>query len=788
VNAEKNGKQVKRACLLAAMQLCAIVGSVPAESDLRLFYREPARKWEEALPLGNGRLGAMVYGGVTQEHIQFNEETLWTGKPRSYARQGAHKHLARIRQLLFAGKQREAQDLMAESFMSVPRSLMAYQPFGDLIIDFPGHESYSHYHRELDIENAICKLSYQVKGVRFTRELFVSFPDQALAMRLSADQAGALNFGLHLDSLHFKKSVLTYHDEQRLDVRPDREPQRFDVMHPEESVLSGQAGLTVMTDGKVLGRYKEIRVSDASSATIYLCAFTSFVNFQDVSGNPGREVNRALKRFAELDYAHVKEKHIEDYQSLFKRFQIGFGVQARAGLPTNERIIRFWKEPDDPGLVALFVQFGRYLMIASSRPGTQATNLQGIWNNKLNPPWKSKYTTNANAEMNYWPAELTNLSECHEPFLRLIEGCAHTGTITAREHYDCQGWVLHHNTDIWRGTAPINLPFIGPWVGGSGWVTHHLWERYLFTQDQEFLREYYPIVKGAAQFYMEFLVQDPQTGYLISTPSNSPEIGGLVAGPTMDHQIIRSLFQVCMAAAEVLDTDRAFADSLGQLIPRIAPNQIGRHGQLQEWLQDRDDPNEKHRHVSHLWAVYPGKDINWDQSPELMRAARQSLIYRGDTGTGWSLAWKINFWARFLDGNHAYKLIHALLSPAEHPERKIQGGVYPNLFDAHPPFQIDGNFGGAVGIVELLVQSHLDRIDLLPALPDALPSGRISGVCARGGFDLSLAWEQGELQSVEVLSKAGNPCTLKYKDCVVEFDTIKGQRYHFDGGLLRREP
>ncbi len=776
---------MNRAILLTGVLAWVSTGPLQAQSTLRLFYEQPATKWTEALPVGNGRMGAMVYGGVTQEQIQFNEETLWTGKPRYYARRGAHKQLPQIRRLLFEGKQRDAVAVMEKGFMSVPRSLMAYQPFGDLIIDFPGHKDPTHYQRELDIERAVSRVTYRVRGVTYTREVLASHPDQLIAIHLTADRNGALDFSLRLDSRHLKKSVVTENDTQTLTVKPDAEPQRFDVQHPEESILFGHAGLRVTTDGQILPQYEKIAVSGATSATLYLAAHTNFVNYQDISGKPVRDVRAALRKFTSLDYPSVRQRHITDYQSLFNRFAIHLQGVDRGHLPTDERIIEFWREPADPEFVALYVQYGRYLMISSSRPGTQPANLQGIWNNLIEPPWKSKYTTNVNAEMNYWPAEVTNLSDCHEPFLKLVTECAETGAVTAREHYACQGWVLHHNTDIWRGTAPINLTAIGTWVGGAAWVTHHIWEHYLFTQDVSFLRETYPVIKGAALFYSEFLVEDPQTGRLISSPSNSPEIGGLVAGPSMDHQLIRSLFKLCIEAAAILKTDAAFAQQLNTTLHRIAPDQIGKHGQLQEWLQDRDDPTHTHRHVSHLWAVHPGKEINWQEAPDLMRAARQSLLFRGDGGTGWSLAWKINFWARFLDGNHAYQLIHNLLSPAEHPDRAIKGGSYPNLFDAHPPFQIDGNFGGTAGIVELLVQTHMDAIDLLPALPDVLSEGHISGVCARGGFELSFGWEGNALERIEVLSKAGNRCKLRHKDRMIEFNTQRGESYSFNGRLER---
>jgi len=545
------------------------------------------------------------------------------------------------------------------------------------------------------------------------------------------------------------------------------------------------AGVKVVTDGQIMPSYDEISIKGASSAVLYLSAYTNFVDFRDISAKIQPRINRFLYNAGKYDYEKLKADHIADYQALFNRFRISFGDKGKKDSPTDKRIYQFWDNPDDPQFLALYIQYARYLMISSSRKGGQPANLQGIWNDKLDPPWESKWTVNINTEMNYWPVELTNLSECHEPLFNLIEECAQTGSVVAKEHYNCEGWVLHHNTDIWRGTAPINASNHGIWVTGGAWLCSHFWEHFQFTQDMEFLAEKYPVMRDAALFFTQFLVEDPQTGYLISTPSNSPEIGGLVAGPTMDHQIIRALFSSCIQASELLGTDKEFAERLKKMLPRIAPNKIGRLGQLQEWLVDKDDPEEKHRHVSHLWAVYPGNEINWEDTPELMKASRQSLIFRGDEGTGWSLGWKINFWSRFLDGNRTYKLIHMLLSPAEEQQRKIRGGSYPNLFDAHPPFQIDGNFGGAAGIIEMLIQSHLNRIDLLPALPEALREGRIAGVCARGGFEFSFEWKDGALKQVEVLSKAGKICKIKYGKKEVEFKTQKGITYNLNGELKK---
>jgi len=741
---------------------------------LKLWYDRPAESWNEALPVGNGSLGAMVFGGVVQEHIQFNEETLWTGAPHDYAHKGAVHYLDTIRLLLSEGKQEEAHELAMEKFMSTPLTQKEYQPFGDLYLDFPDHHTVSDYRRELDIASAICRTSYRVDHIHYTREVIASNPSGVIAIQLETDHPGSLSFTLWLDSPHQEHSLQTSTGKQVLNVAV------------KDGSLRGTAGIKVESDGKIRVKKDKIQVQKAGTATIYLSAATNFVSYSDISGDPLSRMEKNLKETRRKSYAEIKAEHLADYQELFQRFSLDLGSNGRESLPTNKRLQKFADSPDDPSLISLYTQFGRYLMISASRPGTQPSNLQGIWNQDLQPSWGSKYTVNINTEMNYWPAELTNLSECHEPLFKLVEECALTGRKVAREHYGADGWVLHHNTDLWRGTAPINHSNHGMWVGGSGWLSHHLWEHYLFTRDLEFLRKRaYPVMKEAAVFYSQYLVEDPASGWLISSPSNSPEIGGMVAGPTMDHQIIRSLYKACIQAAALLDTDAAFAGMLGKQLERIAPNQVGQYGQLQEWLQDLDDPEVKHRHVSHLWGMHPGNDINWESSPELMKSARQSLLFRGDEGTGWSLAWKINFWARLHEGDHAYKLIKLQfrMVSADNTEHMAGGGSYPNLLDAHPPFQIDGNFGAPAGIVELLVQSHLSGIDLLPALPSALPQGQISGVCARGGFELSFRWEDGALKELEVLSKAGEDCCLRYGDHQADFKTEKGKRYRLDAQL-----
>jgi alpha-L-fucosidase 2 len=759
---------MKNILLLAvlAMLLSCSGPNDKSSGDLVLRYNRPASSWNEALPVGNGRLGAMVFGTVPRERIQFNEETLWTGEPHDYSHPGASKYLDTIRQLLFSGKPREAENVAMEHFMSIPLGQKAYQPFGDLYIDFPGHEKYTGYTRSLDISEALARVSYQIKGLTYTREVFSSHPDQVIVIRLTVNEMKKLSFNLGFDSPHEKKMITTVGPQQTLTVAV------------KGGVLNGMARLRMETDGIISDSAQTIRVREAGTAVIYLAAATNFVNYKDVSGNPSENVDACLAAIQGKSYKKIRKAHIADYQAFFTRFDIGFGSNGRDSLPMDQRLAMFNRSPEDPGLIGLYVQYGRYLMISSSRPGTLPANLQGIWNQDLEPAWDSKYTTNINAEMNYWPAEVANLGDCHDPFFRMIEECAQTGAVTAKVHYNADGWVLHHNTDIWRGTAPINHSNHGIWVGGGGWTSRHFWEHYLFTMDTVFLRNRaWPVMREAARFYSQFLIPDPKTGWLISTPSNSPEIGGLTAGPTMDHQIIRSLFEACVEASGILKQDQDFAAKLAEMIPRIAPNQVGELGQLQEWMQDVDNPEEHHRHVSHLWGVYPGTDITWEKSPGLMEAARQSLLYRGDDGTGWSLAWKINFWARFLDGNHAYELIKLLFRVKDESNVNWSGGTYINLFDSHPPFQIDGNFGAPAGIIELLVQSHQGFIDILPALPAALPDGFIRGVCARGGFELDLKWNAGKITALSVLSKAGAPCRIRYLGKITEFPTVKGTTY-----------
>lgn len=761
--------------LLAGILLRTYSNKVPLKEihQFEMWYDQPADHWNEALPIGNGRLGAMIYGGVEVEHIQFNEETLWTGEPRSYARDGASAYLNEIQQLLFKGKQAKATKLAMNNFMSTPLRQEAYQPFGDIYLAFEGHEEFTDYSRSLSLNNAVHYTTYKVGDVTYKREILCSYPDQLIAINVSANQPEALSFELWLDAAHEQKWIATVGNSQQLKVSV------------KDGALFGEALLHIDTDGRLSEKDGKLLVEKSSYAVIYLTAATNYKKYDDVSNDPNAINKDTFIQLGKKSFEQLKEDHLSDYQLLFNRFDINLGENDKTKLPVDKRIMNFGDESGDPQLISLYVQFGRYLMISSSRKGTYPANLQGIWNDNLKPSWDSKYTTNINSEMNYWLSEVANLSETHEPLFKMIEEAFETGEITAQKHYESRGWVLHHNTDIWRGTAPINHANHGIYLGGSGWLSHHLWEHYLYTLDKQFLKDRgYPIMKQAALFYYDMLIKDPNTGWLVSSPSNSPEIGGLVYGPTMDHQIIRSLFKACIDASIILDTDEDFADKLNVKLDDIAPDQIGQYGQLQEWVEDKDDTSSRHRHVSHLWGMHPGKEINWDESPALMKAAKKSLEFRGDDGTGWSLAWKINFWSRFLDGNHAYDLIKMLFRPvAINKTNYGGGGSYPNLFDAHPPFQIDGNFGAAAGIIEMLIQSHMGRIDILPALPDALPYGSISGVKARGGYELSFSWENGKLKSLMVSAFAEGPCIIQYKDQQIIFDTQKGVLYELDGEL-----
>jgi len=759
--------------------------------SLVLWYDKPANGWTEALPVGNGRLGAMIYGGNLTDTIQFNEETLWSGQPHDYANPGAHQYLDKIRNLLWAGKQDEATQLANEQFMSQPFGQLCYQPFGNILLNFPGHENATNYKRKLDLEDALSIVVYEVDGVKYKRETFASEPDQAIVLRMESSKNGALNFSVGMNSPHSNYSVSVEGDEIILRGKANNYPQELgrDGKPYPESKLTFEARLKVVNEGgEIVQTENAIKVENAKTATLYLVAATSFVNYKDISANPAERCEKYLTSIKGKSYETIKAAHIADYQKLFKRVELDLGTSEISKRPTNERLISF-KSDEDPSLVSLLYQYGRYLLISSSRPGTQPANLQGIWNDRMAPPWDSKYTININTEMNYWPSEITNLAECTEPLIKMVEDLAVTGQNVAKEHYNLNGWVTHHNTDIWRGAAPINHANHGIWPTGGAWLSQHLWWHYQFSGDKEYLRNTtYPILKEASVFFAGYLVPDPKNPeWLVSGPSNSPELGGLVMAPTMDHQIIRELFANTIEAAEILGVDNDFAELLKEKRAKIAPNQIGQHGQLQEWLVDKDDPKDQHRHVSHLWGLHPGSEIHPLTTPELAEACKVTLSHRGDGGTGWSRAWKINFWARLLDGDHSFLLLKNLMVPSigADTDYKDRGGLYMNLFDAHPPFQIDGNFGATSGITEMLLQSHLRNEngdffqDILPALPSALSKGKISGIKGRGGFEFLIAWENGKLVSVDVKSILGKKLNLRYSGKLISKDTTKGETYSF---------
>lgn len=771
---------IAAACLGLALLL---IPGLCFASDSRhiLQYDQPASRWTDALPLGNGRLGCMVFGDAKKARIQFNEDTLWLGGPHSYANVGAVEHLGELRQLLFDGRQREAERLAMREFMSVPLRQCSYQPFGDLFLEFSGKGKPQSYSRSLDLQSATTTTSFKLDGIGYTRRVIASNPAQAIIVQIECDTAGALNFSASLTSPQSGAKVAAT-DSSQLLLSGQLADYKTREGVPVKSEVRYAARLRVSTSqGKVAVSEDKLKVTGATKATLVLTAATNHVSFKDLSGDPEARSADAMAAVTD-DWTALHSEHIADHRQLYDRIDLRIGKPSREWKSTEERILANQETPDAE-LATLLFNYGRYLMIASSRPGTQPATLQGIWNDSLAPPWDSKYTVNINTEMNYWLCDPCNLPECAEPLFDALKGVAESGHVTAREQYGAQGWVLHHNFDLWRGTAPINHSNHGIWPTGGAWFCLHLWERYLYSGDEEFLRDTaYPLMKGSSEFFADYLIEDPRSEekWLISGPSNSPEQGGLVMGPTMDHQIIRALFANTAAAAEELGIDTEFRERLLALHARIQPNQIGKHGQLQEWIEDKDDPKNKHRHVSHLWGLHPGNEITPD-SPDLFAAARQTLEHRGNEGTGWSRAWKINFWARLRDGEQAYDVMQKLLTLTGSKLTKYRGGgVYPNLFDAHPPFQIDGNFGATNGICEMLVQSHRKTadgrriIELLPALPPAWSEGQISGIRTRSGFEIDLRWKDNKVVSCNVKSMLGAPALLKFGEEQVALDLVAG--------------
>jgi alpha-L-fucosidase 2 len=768
----------------------SLIHAAPPPPPPELWYRQPAANWNEALPVGNGQMGAMVFGGVRSERIQFNEATVWTGRPHDYAHKDASKYLAQLRELLFAGRQKEAEALAMREFMSIPVRQHAYQSFGDIQIDFgglPANAKPSAYRRSLNLDTGAALTRFTIDGVTYIREVFASYPARVIAIRLTASKSKRLSFTVTMKSTHVDTKVSAAGDELVLTGSPANSAIRFEARL--RIILSGGG----MTDHN-----GQISVAAANSVTLLLSTATNFVNFRDVTANPRQRTRNTLDALTKKSFRRLRNDHLADHRRLFRSVAIDLGSSPAATLPTDERIERF-STGNDPALVALLFQYGRYLLIGSSRPGSQPANLQGVWNDSNTPSWDSKYTVNINTEMNYWPSWSTNLAQCQLPLFDALKEVALSGEVTAREHYAAPGWVLHHNFDLWRGTAPINASNHGIWPTGGAWLAQHAWEHYLVTGDRAFLRDTaYSLMRGSALFFTEYLIPDPKRKWLISGPSNSPEQGGLVMGPTMDHQIIRNLFGNVIAASEILNTDPDLRARLKDLRPRIAPNQIGRLGQLQEWLEDVDDPKNTHRHVSHMFGLHPGSEITPYGTPDLFAGVKKSLEFRGDEATGWSMGWKINLWARLLDGDHAYLILRNLIRPAIAGSRP-RSGLYVNMFDAHPPFQIDGNFGAAAGIAEMLVQSHdpyatptsltpvqrgqAGYIHLLPALPRSFPTGSVRGLTARGGFTVGISWRDSKLVSATIRAAESKPFKIRYAGKEIEIQAQAGRTYRLGPDL-----
>ena len=751
-----------------------------ASNPMMLWYDKPAQQWTEALPVGNGRISAMIFGQVNLERLQLNEGTLWAGGPYNPVNPEAKAALPEVRKLINDAKYSEAARLLSSKVMAKPLSQMPYQTVGSLELTFPGSTNTSDYRRELDLDTATSRVSFTADGVRYTREVFASAPDNVIVMRLTADQPRKLSF---VASMRTPMKATVETDGSDTLVMNGTGGDSAGI----KGQLKYQARVKVMAkSGQITAESGKISVTNASEVTFVIAAATSYKSFDDVSGDPASIAKAQIAGAAKKSFTKLHNAHLKDYQNLFHRVTLDLGQSDATKLPTNVRIQHF-AEGKDPQLATLYYQYGRYLLISSSRPGGQPAGLQGLWNDKINPPWGGKYTININTEMNYWPAESGNLSECVEPLIEMVHELSVAGARTAQEMYGARGWVAHHNTDLWRASAPIDGPNFGMWPGGGAWLCLHLWDRYEFGGDKAYLKRIYPVLKGSAEFFLDTLQEESTHKWLVTNPSMSPENNhpkgaAVCAGPTMDMQILRDLFANTIKAAETLGVDQDFRKQLADTRARLAPNQIGSAGQLQEWLEDWDMQARdiRHRHVSHLYGLYPGQDITLRGTPELAAAVKKSLEIRGDKATGWATAWRIGLWTHLGDGDHAFQILNHLISPDL---------TYPNMFDAHPPFQIDGNFGGAASIAEMLMQSRGGEIELLPALPKAWQSGSVKGLRARGGFEVDIAWKDGKLVSTKIKSVQGGKkkVAVRNGNLTGDFELSSGAQMALNAELKRQK-
>ena len=774
-----------------------------------MWYNKPAAAWEDALPVGNGRLGAMVFGGLKEERIQLNEETYWTGGPYSTVVKGGYEALPEIQKLIFEGKPIEAHKLFGRKLMGYPVEQQKYQSLANLHLFFENEGEAENYKRWLDMETGISGAEYEVDGVTFKREVFASAVDQTIVVRMTSSEPGQINFETELRGVRNSAHSNYATDYFRMDGIGTDElkltGKSADYLGI-EGKLRFEARVKVVADGGVVSRKSSrVKVENANSVSIYFVAATNFVNCKDVSGDEKARVKKDLNQVLAKRFADIKNDAISDYRQFFDRVNLDLPVTDNSYLPTDERMLKIQTSPD-PALAALTYQFGRYLLISSSRVGTQPTNLQGIWNKDMNPSWDSKYTTNINTEMNYWAVESANLSELSEPLFTMIKELTDQGSQVAKEHYGASGWVFHQNTDLWRVAAPMDGPTWGTFTVGGAWLVTHMWEHYLYTKDEAFLKEMYPVLKGSVDFFMDFLVEHPNGEWLVTNPSNSPEnppkgpgyeyfydeVTGMyyfttiAAGATMDMQILKDLFGYYATATDILEVDEDYAEKVSFVRAKLVPSQIGKDGSLQEWMDDLEQLEDKHRHFSHMYGLYPGNVLSAKYTPELVDGIKSVLEQRADGGTGWSRAWKMALWARLSDGQRAHSIYKGYLEEQ----------CYMSLFaKCYTPLQVDGSLGVTAATTEMLVQSHEDEIRLLPAIPAEWRDGSFQGVCVRGGFELDYTWKNAKVERVSVTSKAGALCRINAganlkpslngndvqfvsePDGTIEFETVKGAVY-----------